>query len=117
MEASAARDPRAAGLACDRAGWVASATPRCAALFAADAALLAGCALETLFPDEPGVRARLARTAPGESLRLRGRRLTGEPVVVEAEAAVAPDGSLACRFYDVLGATASSRAASTAGAP
>jgi PAS domain-containing protein len=92
----------AAALACDAAGWVTAVNRRCVALFGGDEGLLCGSALSTLFPNERDVHGRLCRSA-GDSIRLQGRRLTGAAVYVEAEAAVAADGSMTCRVWDVMG--------------
>ncbi len=104
----------AAALACDAEGWITAVNARCVALFGGEAALLCGGALSSLFPNERDVQARLRRAA-GDSIRLQGRRLTGAAVYVEAEAALAADGSLTCRLWDVLGG-ATAPAASVAAA-
>src|SRR4051794_1168847 len=98
----------AAALACDAAGWITAVNGRCVALFGGGESLLCGAALSTLFPNERDVQARLCRSA-GDSIRLQGRRLTGGAVYVEAEAAVAEDGSITCRVWDVLGVVPAAR--------
>jgi PAS domain-containing protein len=95
----------AAALACDAAGCVTGVNRRCAALFGGDDAGLCGTELSSLFPNEHDVQTRLLRSA-GSSIRLQGRRRTGAAVYVEAEAALAADGSITCRLWDVLGAAA-----------
>src|SRR3954453_4239727 len=106
----------AAALRCDAAGGVTAVNGRCVALFGGDAALLSGSALSTLFPNERDVHGRLCRAA-GDSIRLQGRRLTGAAVYVEAEAALATDGSITCRLWDVLGAATTSASAVAARTP